>query len=89
MFIYCQTISYINWEDYMRILFKTILIAFTLIAFTNTAKAEVTYSCWNCMMLGVDGEGNLEGARVDYNAKGGVDLSVTNYPYGDYLQALQ
>ena len=41
------------------------------------------------MMLGIDGEGNLEGARVDYNAKGGPDLAVTNYPYGDYLQALQ
>ena len=69
--------------------FKIIVICFTIISFTNIAKSEVTYSCWNCMMLGIDGEGNLEGARVDYNAKGGPDLAVTNYPYGDYLQALQ
>ena len=65
----------------MKNFIKTILITFSLISFTNIAKAEVTYSCWNCMMLGIDGEGNLEGARVDYNANGGVDLSVTKYDF--------
>ena len=73
----------------MKNLTKTILVFFSLFFYTSSSNAEVTYSCWNCMMLGIDGEGNLEGARVDYNAKGGPDLTVTPYPYGDYLQALQ
>ena len=73
----------------MKNIFKIILISLSFISFTNVAKSEVTYSCWNCMMLGIDGEGNPEGARVDYNNNGGVNLSVTQYPYGDYLQALQ
>ena len=73
----------------MGSLIKILIVSLSLISFSSVSKAEVTYSCWNCMMLGIDGEGNLEGARVDYNAKGGPDLAVTNYPYGDYLQALQ
>ena len=73
----------------MKNLTKIILVLFSLFFYTSSIKAEVTYSCWNCMMLGIDGEGNPEGARVDYNAKDGPDLTVTNYPYADYLQALQ
>ena len=73
----------------MGSLIKILIVSLSLISFSSVSKAEVTYSCWNCMMLGIDGEGNLEGARVDYNAKGGPELAVTNYPYGDYLQALQ
>ena len=74
----------------MRNFFKIFFAFFSVFIFTNFAKAEVTYSCWNCMMLGIDGEGNPEGARVDFNAAApGIDLKVTAYPYGDYLQALQ
>ena len=36
-----------------------------LIGSSNITKAEVTYSCWNCMMLGTDGDGNPEGALKD------------------------
>ena len=48
----------------MKNLTKTILVFFSLFFYTSSSNAEVTYSCWNCMMLGIDGEGNLEGARV-------------------------
>ena len=68
---------------------KVLLISFSIITISNVSKAEVTYSCWNCMMLDIDGEGNPGGARVDYNAASGVDLNVSAYPYPDYLQTLQ
>ena len=64
---------------------KVLLISFSIITISNVSKAEVTYSCWNCMMLDIDGEGNPGGARVDYNAASGVDLNVSAYPYPDYL----
>ena len=73
----------------MKNLTKIFLIFFSLFFYTSSSNAEVTYSCWNCMMLDIDGEGNPGGARVDYNAASGVDLNVSAYPYPDYLQNLQ
>ena len=73
----------------MKILFKLFFLAFSFIWFSNIAKAEVTYSCWNCMTLDSDGEGNPNNALKDFNAAApNVKLVATSYPYGDYIQTL-
>lgn len=73
----------------MNLFFKYFILACSLILFSNTSKAEVTYSCWNCMTLDTDAEGNPNGAHEDFNAVApNIKLVAVQYPYGDYVQSL-
>ena len=68
---------------------KYFVLVCSLILFSNIAKTEVTYSCWNCMMLDSNAEGSPNGALKDFNAAApNIKLTATVYPYGDYIQTL-